>query len=147
MKKALGLFALAASVWLGHGHALAADAAPAPVPDLVGTWAGPYKAMRAKGIAQGTLELRVLSQDGALFKAEKTWETPGLPGHIGDKEIEKATEPLVGVVDFDGTTVHLAEQGDNGLYSGRLSAPNTLDLIYVEAGHGTAYRVRLTRTK
>jgi hypothetical protein len=89
----------------------------------------------------------VTKQDGPLFKAEKTWDTPGAEGFVGDKAVEKATEPLVGVVDFDGAGVHLAEEGDAGLYMGRLAAPDTLELVYIEAGHGTAYRVRLMRQR
>jgi hypothetical protein len=147
MKQLLILSALAFSLLLGQG-AVAASAAEqdaAQVPNLVGTWSGPFKVLRAGGIGEGTLTLSVTKQDGPLFKAEKTWDTPGAEGYVGDKAVEQATEPLVGVVDFDGAGVHLAEEGDAGLYMGRLSAPDTLELVYIEAGHGTAYRVRLTR--
>jgi hypothetical protein len=141
------LTALAASLWLGAGSSLAADADTTQVPNLVGTWSGPFKVLRENGIAEGTLTLRVTKQDGPLFNAEKTWNTPGAEGYVGDKAVDKATEPLVGVIDFDGAGVHLAEQGDAGLYMGRLAAPDTLELVYIEAGHGTAYRVQLTRQK
>jgi len=103
--------------------------------------------LRAKGIGKGTLTIRVTDQDGALFKAEKAWETPGTVGKIGSKEVDHATEPLAGVIDFNGKSVYLAEQGDNGLYTGRLTAADTLELVYVEAGDGTAYRAELTRKK
>jgi hypothetical protein len=143
MKKVLALCALALSAWLAHAPAMAEDAkTAAAAPDLVGTWTGPLK-----GIGEGTLTLRVLKQDGPLFRAEKSWETPGTTGKVGSNEVEKATEPLAGVVDFDGRSVYLAEQGDNGVYAGRLTAPDTLELIYVEAGDGTAYRAELTRKK
>ncbi len=36
---------------------------------------------------------------------------------------------------------------DNGFYTGRLTAPDTLELIYVEAGHAAVYRAQLTRKK
>ena len=134
MKKVLGLFALALSVWLGQGQVMAEDAKTAPIPDLVGTWTGPFKVMRAKGVGEGSLTLRVLEQDGPLLKLEKSWETPGVAGNVGGKEVDKATEPLVGVVDFDGKGVYFAEQEDNGLYRGSLVAPDTLELIYLEAG-------------
>jgi hypothetical protein len=149
MKQLLIASMLAIGLWLGQ-VAVAASAAEqdaAKVPDLVGTWSGPFKVLRAGGIGEGTLTVRVTKQDGPLFKAEKTWDTPGAEGYVGDKAVEQATEPLVGVVDFDGAGVHLAEEGDAGLYMGRLSAPDTLELVYIEAGHGTAYRVRLTRQK
>jgi hypothetical protein len=96
--------------------------------------------LRAKGIGKGTFTIRVTEQDGALFKAEKSWETPGTADKVGNKEVEKAT-------DFDGKGVYLAEQGDNGLYAGLFAAPDTLELVYVEVGDGTAYRAQLTRKK
>ena len=71
MRKALGLIAVASvalAVWLSQ--VLAEDAA---VHNLVGTWTGPLKVLRAKGIGKGTLTIRVTDQDGALFKAEKAW--------------------------------------------------------------------------
>jgi len=83
MGKALGLIAVASvalAVWLSQ--VLAEDAA---VPNLVGTWTGPLKVLRAKGIGKGTLTIRVTDQDGALFKAEKAWETPGTVGKVGSK--------------------------------------------------------------
>jgi hypothetical protein len=103
--------------------------------------------MREKGVADGSLTLRVVEQDGPLLRAEKSWESMGAAGNVGGKAVKKAKESLVGVVDFDEKSVHLAEQDDNGLYMGRLTAPDTLDLVYIEAGHATAYRVRLTRAK
>ena len=77
--------------------------------------------LRAKGIGKGSITIRVTEQDSALFKAEKSWETPGTAGHVGGKEVEK--------VDFDGKGVHLAEHGANGLYVGRHAAPDTLELV------------------
>jgi hypothetical protein len=144
MTRTLGLIALALSVLIAHGEVMAEDT---NVPNLVGTWTGPFKAMREHGLADGSLTLRVIEQDGPLLKAEKSWKSPGVPGDVGGKEVEEATEPLVGVIDFDGKGVHLAEQADNGLYMGRLTAPDTLELVYIEAGHAAAYRVRLTRGK
>jgi len=85
MRKALGLIAVASvalAVWLSPGQVLAEDAA---VHNLVGTWTGPLKVLRAKGIGKGTLTIRVTDQDGALFKAEKAWETPGTVGKVGSK--------------------------------------------------------------
>ena len=33
------------------------------------------------------------------------------------------------------------------LYTGRLTAPDTLELMYVEAGHAAVYRAQLTPKK
>ena len=99
MKHALGLCAVALGAWFVQAEVMAEDA---NVPNLVGTWTGPFKAMREHGIADGTLTLRVTEQDGPLLKAEKSWKSPGVPGDVGGKEVEAATEPLVGVIDFTG---------------------------------------------
>jgi hypothetical protein len=89
MKTLLALFAFAFALALGPGPVLAEDAA---VPDLVGTWSGPFKVLRAGGIGEGTLTLRVTKQDGPLFKAEKTWDTPGAEGYVGDKAVEQGRD-------------------------------------------------------
>ena len=147
MRKALAL-SIVLSVGLGLGQVMAEDA-QTQVPNLVGTWTSPVKLkwMRAKGTAEGSLTLRVLDQDGPLLKLEKSWETPGAAGNVGGKDVEEATETMVGVVDFDGKSFYLAEQDDNGFYTGRLTAPDTLELVYVEAGHAAVYRAQLTRKK
>ena len=129
----------------GRGSGRCSEDAPAP--DLKGTWTGPFTAQRWKGRADGVLNLNVLEQVGSSLKAEKFWETPGNPGNVGGKDTEDATEPMVGVIDFDGKSVFFAEQDDNGLYRGTLVAPDTLELIYLEAGSANVYRVRLTRKK
>lgn len=120
------------------------------IPDLVGKWAGPMKEMRWEGPAEGPLEIRITEQDGPLLRGEKGWTlAPGsTPGSVEGKLVTEAVEPLIGVVDFDGKTIHLAEQGDAGTYHGRLVDADTLELVYVEAGDvATVYRVLLKRTK
>jgi hypothetical protein len=129
---------------------LAALPAMAADPDLTGTWNGTYTEMRWDGPAESALVLVVLEQDGPLFKAEKSWklEAGSTPGTVGGKLVDEATEPLVGVIGFDGRTVHLAEQGDAGTYAGVLTGPDTLELVYVEAGEGASvYRTVLTRAR
>jgi hypothetical protein len=144
MKILLALFALAIGLSLSPTPVLAEDVS---APDLKGTWTGPFTAQRWNGRADGVLTLNVLEQEGSSLKAEKFWETPGKPGNVGGKDTEDATEPMVGVIDFDGRSVFFAEQDDNGLYRGTLTAPDTLELVYLEAGSANVYRVRLTRKK
>lgn len=132
--------------------AMAQDAEPPafPIPDLMGTWNGTMKEMRWEGGAEGPLELRITAQDGALLRGEKGWslEAGSSAGSVDGKLVTEAVEPLVGVVEFDGRTIHLAEQNDVGTYVGRLTGPDTLELVYVEAGDvATVYRVILKRTK
>ena len=143
------LIAAGAVACLWQMPALAQDAAGAfPVPDLTGKWVGPYSVIRSNGFADGVLELRVIEQKGALLKVEKAWKVApgGAPGDVGGELVTKADEPLVGVIGFDGREIHLAEQGDEGVYSGRLVGPDTIELVYIEADRqATAYRVVLSR--
>ena len=150
MRGIVRLFAVALVAWFCQAPLLAQAVGTPPVPNLVGTWTGTFKLIRWSGGAEATIELRVLEQDGPLFKAEKTWELApgGTPGSVGGKLVTKATEPLVGVIGFDGASVTMAEQGDGGVYTGRLTHPDTLELIYLEAGDvATVNRLTLTRTK
>ncbi len=125
-----------------------APAIAAEVPNLVGTWTGSFRLMHHTGPAEQTLQLKVLSQDGPLLTGEKAWKIDGgTPGNVAGEDKTEAVEPLVGVVGFDGE-IRFAEQGDSGLYFGRLTGPDTLELVYVEAGDlATAYRAELARAK
>jgi hypothetical protein len=150
MKKIVQLLAAASIALICQAPAMAAEGRPVPLPDLVGTWTGSFKLLRWTGGGEATLELRVLEQDGELFRAEKSWEIApgGTPGSVGGKLVTKATEPLVGVIGFDGTSVTMAEQGDGGVYTGRLAHPDTLEMIYFEPGDvATVNRITLNRTK
>src|SRR5262245_54657370 len=93
-----------------------AEDAGAPIPDLVGKWTGPVKEMRWAGGAEGQIELNITAQDGALLRGEKGWKLAegSSAGSVDGKMVTEAVEPLVGVVDFDGRTIHLAEQNDVG---------------------------------
>jgi hypothetical protein len=116
------------------------------VPDIVGTWTGSFTLMHHTGPAEQTLQFKVLSQDGALLRGEKAWRIDsGTPGGVNGESRTEAVEPLVGVIGFDGQ-IYFGEQDDSGLYFGRLTARDTLQLIYVVAGDlATAYRAELTR--
>jgi hypothetical protein len=141
-----GVLAVVVVAGLGQSPAGAQEA----VPDLIGVWTGPYQVIRSNGRAEGVLTLKVTEQDGPLLRLEKSWETApgGAPGDVGGELVTKATEGLVGVIGFDGREVQFAEQGDGGVYTGNLTAPDTLELVYVESGHqATAYRLVMTRTK
>jgi hypothetical protein len=144
------LVAMAVAACLWQAPVLGQEAPDAfPVPDLVGTWVGPYSVIRSNGFAEGVLELRVVEQKGPLLKVEKAWKVAagGAPGDVGGELVMTADEPLVGVIGFDGREIQLAEQGDEGIYSGRLVAPDTIEFLYIESDRqATAYRVRLTRT-
>ena len=141
MRKQLGILAVVAAV--GGLPAIAQE-----VPDIVGTWTGDFKLMHHTGPAEQSLQLKVLVQDGALLKGEKAWRIEsGTPGDVGGEPRTEAVEPLDGVIDFDGA-IYFAEQDDAGLYKGRLTGSDTLEIVYVEAGDlATAYRAVLTRER
>ena len=144
MTKRLGIFLFGIACLAGV-PALAQDG---QLPDVVGTWTGEFKLMHHSGPAEQSLQFKILEQDGPLLKAEKAWRIEsGTPGDVAGKSRTEAVEPLVGVIDFDGE-IYFAEQGDSGLYKARLTGPDTLQLIYIEAGDlATAYRAELTRAK
>jgi hypothetical protein len=138
---AAGLFASLMAV-----PAMAQDA----IPDLRGIWAGDYKLMRWNGEAEGVMQFRFIEQDGPLVKAEKSWQIKpgGTPGSVGGKLVTDAVEPMVGVIDFDGERFFLTEQGDGGVYTGRLVDDDTMEILYFEAGDtATAYRMTMRRSE
>jgi hypothetical protein len=152
MKRVLALVVLAVGLMLGQHQVWAEDASQVtqqakPVPDLKGEWSGPFKVIRAHGISEGTFTLRITEQDGPLLKGEKSWETPGAEGNVAGVDVQRATEPLIGVVDFDGKTFYFAEVGDDGFHVARLTTPDMLQVVYLEAGYATAFRAELTRQK
>jgi hypothetical protein len=121
-----------------------------PVPDLAGVWTGAYKTLRWNGAAEGTLQFRVIEQDGPSLKVEKSWQLApgGAQGDVGGQLLSEATEPMVGVIGFDGRAIYLAEEGDSGVYTGRLTGPDSMELVYFEPGkQATAYRVQLRRSE
>ena len=133
---------------IGTTFAGRASAADASAPDLTGVWVGSYKTLRWNGEAEGVLQFRVVAQDGPNLKVEKSWKLqPGATlGDVQGELLNEAVEPLIGVIGFDGQDVYFAEEGDGGLYTGRIADPDTLELIYVEPGiQATAYRTVLKR--
>lgn len=132
-------------VCLAGGPVLAEDG---QLPDVVGTWTGQFKLLHHSGAAEQSLQFKILSQDGPLLTGEKAWKIDsGTPGDVAGEPRTEAVEPLVGVIDFDGV-IYFAEQGDSGLYKARLTGPDTLEILYIEAGElATAYRAELTRAK
>ena len=94
----------------------------------------------------GLPRLAQAEEAGSVPNIEGKW-TGATAGNVGGKKRMNATESLVGVIGFDNG-LYLAEQGDNGIYTGRITGPDTLELIYIEAGDlATAFRAELKRAK
>jgi hypothetical protein len=120
-----------------------------PPPDLVGTWKGERTTYFQEGKRQATEELRITEQDGAYFRATKTWQHAEKDmeplGHVGEP-IGRASEPMLGVIDFDGETIYMVEHGDWGQFRGRLVDRDTIQGVLMESGpHAVIYRVVLKR--
>jgi hypothetical protein len=85
--------------------------------------------------------IRVTEQDGAYFRGIHFWEHAEKKeaiAHVGTKPAVKATEPIMGVIGFDGKTLYIVEQGDAGVFHGRLTGTNTIEVVYLESGHAAA---------
>ena len=95
--------------------ALAAEA-----PSLEGTWTGSSEGIGAQeGRAAQDIKVEITEQPGATFT-----------GHVDYGEVEG--EPFVGTVTPDGRTVYFA--GNDGHTVGALTAPDTMQVCYIEVG-------------
>ena len=131
----------------------APSAPPTTTPDLRGSWQSePYTAMFIDATRPAEQTLQITEQQGELVRGTHTWrQTSSEPpiGTVGNgAPVMSATEPFVGVFDFDGKALHLAEQTEEGLMTVRLVDADTMELVYIEAGHqATALRTRLHRQR
>src|SRR5262245_62661835 len=126
------------------------NADDAAIPNLKGTWTGEYEAYFHAGTTKAQVTLEIIEQTGAGFRGFNSWQ------HQQDKNkplaVQKGKpttsdkEPIMGVVGFDGKTLHIVEQGDGGQIEGELVGPDTLRVIYRESGdNALVYRSELTR--
>ena len=125
----------------------------APVPNLLGTWISKsHKVFYVKGSMQAVREVRITEPDGYFFRGYDSRTHNGKRkvglGEVGGKIVKKASEPIVGVVAFDGKTIYISEQGDWGRYYARLVGEDTMEVIKVESGPAAlANRFVLTRKR
>jgi hypothetical protein len=84
-----------------------------------GTWKGSGQGIgRTEGWTNDQVTIEITEQRGPAFKAQVVY---------GNQR-----EDLFGIVAPDGRTVHIL--GDDGQNIGVLSAPDTLDVCYLEVG-------------
>ena len=122
------------------------------MPDLVGSWKGEKTVYYLEGERRSISELEITKQDGFHFSGTRSWqhteEDKAPLGQVGGEHVRRASEPILGLVDFDGTTLHIVEHDDWGHFRGRLVDSDTIQLIYVESGPNAAvYRVTLKRER
>jgi hypothetical protein len=122
---------------------------PQKFPNVVGTWVdNHYKAYFYTGPQIGRNEFRIKEQDGPYFKGVHQWKQgDGKPLAMKKgKPINADTEPLVGVIGFDGESITMAEQDDTGVLHGKLVGKDTMLLIYEEPGsNAVVIRLELKR--
>lgn len=104
---------------LGLALVVASPSGAADAPSLKGTWKGPSQGIgKADGWTSDEITIEITEQRGPAFTAQVVY---------GDQR-----EDVIGSVAADGRTVHIV--GDDGHNLGAFTAPDTLDLCYVELG-------------
>lgn len=120
-----------------------------PLPNLLGTWAGEKKIYYQKGETRSTTELRITEQDGAYFRGFHVWEQSQKKdplGHVRGENVYQASEPIMGIIAYDSTTIYMVEHGDLGHLNARLAGPDTMEVVYMESGPNAAvFRIILHR--
>lgn len=121
-------------------------------PDLKGVWKGTADVYYPDAVKKLDTELNVSEQDGWYFKGTRGWKLVDPPekplGYIMNDPVNKADEPYLGVVGFDGKSLTLVENGDWGVMKGALVDGDTMELIYAESGdHPLVFRIVLKREK
>jgi len=139
---------------LGVSAALvgAAEAQDPAFPDLVGSWVGEKTVYFFDGTRHSVEELQITRQDGSHFSGTRSWHHPEADkdplGHVGGEQIHRASEPILGIVDFDGETLHIVEHDDWAHIRARLVDADTMEVVYIESGPNAAvYRVTLKRER
>ncbi len=151
LKNAAGISLAALFLLAVLPFASAAQDAGAP-PDLKGVWKGTADVYYPDAVKKLDTEINVSEQDGWYFKGTRGWKLVDPPekplGYIMNDPVNKADEPYLGVVGFDGKSLTLVENGDWGVMKGALVDSNTMELIYAEPGdHPLVFRIVLKREK
>ena len=151
LKNAAGISLAALFLLAVLPFASAAQDAGTP-PDLKGVWKGTADVYYPDAVKKLDTELNVSEQDGWYFKGTRGWKLVDPPekplGYIMNDPVNKADEPYLGVVGFDGKSLTLVENGDWGVMKGALTDGDTMELIYAEPGdHPLVFRIVLKREK
>ncbi len=127
----------------------AAEEAGQVIPNLVGKWAAEYKIFSPHGSYGSSNVLTITEQDGPYLRGNHGWAvkkgaTKVVPQR--GKVVTSEKEPIIGVIDFDGKTVRIVEQGDTGRFEGRVVSPNKMELVHTEGGaEAFVYRAVFTK--
>jgi hypothetical protein len=106
------------------GLLLASAAAAQDAPNMIGTWTGKGQGVGAQeGWTSGDITLVITDQRGPAFKGHVTYPEGTSAQGSGD---------FVGAVALDGRSITTADA--DGITTGFLIDPNTLEHCYFEAG-------------
>lgn len=150
-KNGAGILFAVLLLLLGMSFPSAAEDAGTP-PDLKGTWKGTGEVYYPDAVKKIDTELKVTGQDGWYFKGARGWKLVDPPekplGYIMNDPVNKADEPFLGVIGFDGKSLTLVENGDWGMMKAKLVEENKMEFLYFESGeHPLVFRLVLTREK
>jgi hypothetical protein len=131
---------------------IAQSNAPAnDIPNILGTWT----LVSADGIfgdhivteLSGT-EIIIDMQQNAVFSGSLSYEVEDedLAFHDGSGHTRMASEPFLGVVNWDNRSLTIAERADTSVMAGTLLNSETMAMVYVEPGeHAFAARMLFVR--
>ena len=127
----------------------------APIPNLEGIWVNAegqviYWNKKISTIPEDyeTAQFEIKGQNGAVFEVDLSIipKSPEHPGRHGSDVLPKTALPLLGVIDWDGTSVWMTDIGDNTIYKCTITGENTMQCMAWESGdHALAGRILLER--
>ena len=127
----------------------AAEEAGQAIPNLIGKWTAEYKVFSPSGFIESSNVLTITEQDGPYLRGNHVWTVKkGSKDLITQhgKAVSSEKEAIIGVIDFDGKTVRIVEQGDTGRFNGRVVGPNKMELVHTEGGaEALVYRAVFTK--
>lgn len=107
------------------------------LPNLLGVWVGEFRAKATTGYTTGIWVFEVYDQNGDLFggRTAVTRDDNATTLLSSNGRLSRdIAEEVLGVIDDDGRTFHLADVGDAGIHIGRVISQNTIEITYIEAG-------------
>ncbi len=120
-------------------------------PNLLGTWSGETRillVLDGEIVKVPRLMTLVFEEvEGNTFVGFHSWQAlTDSPGNVAGEDVLGASEPVIGVIDSDGVTLHFVETGDRGVMLAELLGPDRLEFTYLETWpHAVAYSLVMER--
>lgn len=106
-------------------------------PSLLGVWVGEFRAKATNGYTTGIWVFEVYEQSGDLFGGRNavTRDDDATTLLSSNGRLSRdISEEVLGVIDDDGVTFHIADVGDEGIHIGRIIDQDSLEITYIESG-------------